>query len=89
MIRGKNLKATTFDISEGYTVVNPIFLKPIDRETFKELYTMMMKTQADIRSEKFPSGDIAAIRNRNLRLQRLHSATIVMKNFARLRKIPL
>jgi hypothetical protein len=89
MIRGKNLKAATFDIAEGYTVVNPIFLKPIDRETFKELFAMLMKMQAEIRSEKFPSGDIAAIRNRNLRLQRLHSASVVMKNFARLRKIPL
>jgi hypothetical protein len=89
MIRGKNPKATAFDIAEGYTVVNPIFLKPIDRETFKELYTMLMKKQAEIRSEKFPSGDMAAIRNRNLRLQRLHSAAMIMKNFARLRKIPV
>jgi hypothetical protein len=50
---------------------------------------MLMKKQAEIRSEKFPSGDMAAIRNRNLRLQRLHSAAMIMKNFARLRKIPV
>lgn len=87
MIRGKNLKAAVYDISEGYTIVNPIFLKPIDDDTFKSLYNELQKKQKEIRSEKFPSGDTQGIRNRNLRLSRLHTAAMVMRNFARVRKI--
>jgi hypothetical protein len=32
-IRGKNLKATAYDIAEGFTTVNPLFPKPLDGET--------------------------------------------------------
>lgn len=88
-IRGKSLKAITYDISEGYVVVNPIFLKSLEDVSLKELYHELMKTQAEIRSEKFPHGDSQAIRSRNSRLQRLHQASIVIKNFARERRIIL
>ena len=37
-IRGKSLKAITYDIAEGYVVVNPIFLKPLDDDSLKGLY---------------------------------------------------
>lgn len=88
-IRGKSLKATLYDIAEGYVTVNPIFLKSIDPEMLKELYTEALKVQAGIRSESFPHGDMEAIRMRNMRLQRLYSATIVIKNFARERRIKI
>ena len=77
------------DISEGYATVNPLFLKPFDPETLKELYQLVMKTQAEVRGEKFPFGDVQAIRWRNMRLQRLHSAAMIIKNFARDKRIPL
>ncbi len=86
-IRGKSLKAITFDISEGYVVVNPIFLKSLEDVSLKELCHELMKTQAEIRSEKFPHGDSQAIRGRNMRFQRLHQALMVIKNFARERRI--
>lgn len=88
-IRGKSLKATAFDISEGYLVVNPLFLKPLDEESLRGLYHEMMKSQIEIRGEKFPAGDVQAIRWRNTRLQRLNSAIMILKNFARERKIIL
>jgi len=86
-IRGKSLKAITYDISEGYVIVNPIFLKSVEDDSLKELYKEIMKTQSDIRAEKFPHSDPQAIRWRNMRLQRLHQALTVIKNFARERKI--
>lgn len=86
-IRGKSLKAITYDIAEGYVVVNPLFLKPLDGESIKGLYHEMKKVQVEIRGEKFPHGDVQAIRWRNTRLQRLNSASMVLKNFARERKI--
>ncbi|GAB4389663.1 MAG: hypothetical protein Kow0025_16420 [Thermodesulfovibrionales bacterium] len=89
MIRGKSFKAVTEDIAEGYVTVNPIFLKALDADTLKELLSEIARKQADIRAEKFPSGDISAIRRRNLRLQKLHSAAMVVRNFARERRLRL
>ncbi len=88
-VRGKSLKIIAQDISDGYTAVNPLFLKPFDPETLKELYQLIVKTQSEIRGEKFPFGDQQAIRGRNLRLQRLHSAAMIIKNFARDKRILL
>lgn len=88
-IRGKSLKATAYDIAEGYIVVNPLFLKSLDSEAVKGLYHEIMKVQVEIRSEKFPQGDPQAIRWRNTRLQRLNSSAMIIKNFARERRIIL
>jgi len=88
-IRGKSLKATAFDIAEGYVVVNPIFLKSLDNDSIKGLHQEIAKVQIEIRGEKFPHGDTRAIRFRNTRLQRLNSALMILKNFARERKILL
>jgi len=88
-IRGKSLKAVAFDISEGYVVVNPIFLKPLDAESLKGLYQEIQRAQIVIRSDKFPQGDTTAIRWRNTRLQRLNSALMIIKNFARERRMLL
>ncbi|MGD0886674.1 MAG: hypothetical protein ABSA46_17680 [Thermodesulfovibrionales bacterium] len=88
-IRGKSLRALSRDISDGYVAVNPLFLKPFDAETLKQLYHEVMKTQGEIRGEKFPYGNVEEIRWRNFRLQRLHSAAMIIKTFARDRKITL
>jgi len=85
-IKGKSLKAITFDIAEGYVVVNPIFLKQLDEDSLKGLHHEIMKTQTEIRGGKFPHGDTQGIRLRNIRLQRLYSALMVIKNFARERR---
>jgi len=84
-LRGKSLAAVTRDIADGYITVNPLFLKPLDRESIEQLYNQIMKQQMTIRSEKFPHHDVEAIRYRNMRLQRLHNALIVIKNFAKAR----
>ena len=88
-IRGKSLKAITYDIAEGYVIVNPIFLKPLDDDSLKGLYHELVRTQTEIRGEKFPHGDTQAIRWRNTKLQRLYSASMIIKNFARERRIIL
>jgi hypothetical protein len=88
-VRGKSNKALTVDVAEGYVAVNPLFLKPFDRENLKDFYHQIEKTQKDLRAERFPANDIAAIRMRNLKLQRLYSAQMIIRNFAKERRIPL
>ncbi|PKL52104.1 MAG: hypothetical protein CVV37_02725 [Nitrospira bacterium HGW-Nitrospira-1] len=88
-VRGKSLKALTMDVSEGYIAVNPLFLKLFEPEQLKEFYRELSKTQNDIRGERFPTNDLTSIRTRNLKLQRLHSTAMIVRNFARERKILL
>jgi hypothetical protein len=88
-VRGKSLKALTQDIAEGYVTVNPIFLKLFEPERLIEMYREIAKTQNDIRGERFPTNDLLLIRNRNLKIQRLHSASMIIRNFAKERRILL
>ncbi len=88
-VRGKSLRAIIRDVADGYVSVNPLFLKPFDSEALKEFYKELARVQIEIRSEKFPTSDILAIRARNLKLQRLYSAAMIIRNFARERRISL
>jgi len=88
-IRGKSCKSVAFDVAEGYTAVNPLFLKPLDEETIKEFYEELVKAQGAVRNEMIRPGDMPAIRWRNMRLQRLHSATMIIKNFVRERRLKI
>lgn len=88
-IRGKSVKSITHDVADGYATVNPIFLKSFPQELLKDFHKEILKVQQEIRTGPFPTGNIDAIRRRNLRLQRLNTSLIVLRNFARERKIPL
>ncbi len=88
-IRGKSLQVIANDIAEGYVTVNPIFLKGLDDELIKALYHAIQKIQSEIRTEKFPYNDTMAIRTRNMKLQRLHLSLVIIKNYAKERKIIL
>lgn len=89
MIRGKSYSLIAHDVAEGYVSVNPLFLKPLDADALKELYQEVQKVQKEIRAEKFPHSDQMAIRMRNLKLQRLFSASMIIRNFAKVRKLLL
>ena len=81
--RGKSLIGISKDIADGYITVNPIFLKPLTIDDLEALYHQIIKLQSAVRGEKFPHGDIKGIRERNIRLQRLHSSIIIIRTFAR------
>ncbi len=85
--RGKSFKAIVRDVAEGYAVINPIFLKPFEASAIKTLYHEMLKHQTEVRGEHFPHDDIKAIRWRNLRLQRLNAAAMIIRNYAREKRI--
>jgi hypothetical protein len=88
-IRGKSIAAVGRDVAEGYLYVTPLVLKKFDTDSIKDLHHVLLKIQKEIRMEQFPQNDILAIRQRNLRLQRVHQALIVLKNTARERRVIL
>jgi len=87
--RGKSMKAIASDVAEGYIMVNPLFVKKFDKDMIKGLYENINKGMTGIRNEKVVYTDTTALRYRNMRLQRLHNALIVLRNIARERRIPL
>ena len=89
LVRGKSIAAVAADIAEGFIFLNPLILKNFPNDVYKELYHQLRKLQTATRNEKFPTHDQAAIRSRNLRLQRLHQAVVVLQNAARVKKLPL
>ncbi len=85
-LQGKNLESVAKDIAEGYVFVSPIFLKKFNQDILKKLLAAVNKTMHLIRNEKFPTGDIEAIKKRNMRLSRLNNAGTVIKYFAKERR---
>ena len=88
-IRGKSILAVARDIAEGFFSINSLVLKKIESENYKALHHQLKKLQNEVRAEKFPLHDTLAIRSRNNKLQRLHSALIVLEYSARDRKVVL
>jgi len=78
----RNFKAIASDISEGFIALNPIYLKSFDEDMLKSLYNVIERQLTGTISEPFPYNNAFLIRKRNLRLQRLYSALIIIKNFA-------
>jgi len=85
-LKGKNIESVAKDIAEGYVFVNPIYLKRFDQELLKKLLAACNKVMVLIRNEKYPTGDVDAIKRRNVRLSRLNNSVTVMKHFAKTRK---
>ncbi len=87
--KGKSMKVVAFDVAEGYIAVNPLFLKKFDKEMIKDLYDSLNKTLTGTRNAKIDLTDQAALRTRNMKMQRLHNAMIIIRNTAREKRIPL
>jgi hypothetical protein len=85
----RSLKAIAADIAEGFITVNPLYLKHYTESMCKALYEAIEQKQNVIRAEPFPTHDVLQIRKRNVRLQRLHSARMVIRNFAREKRFSL
>jgi hypothetical protein len=88
-LRGKSVGAVARDVAEGFFTINPLMLKKFDSEGVKALYHQLKKLQTEVRGEEFPRHDVLAIRGRNTRLQRLHSAITILEHTAKERKVAL
>ena len=87
--KGKSMKMVALDVAEGFITVNPLFLKKFDKDMIKELFENLNKALTGIRTEKLDFANQAALRVRNMKLQRMHNAMIIIRNIAREKRIPL
>lgn len=87
MAERRNYKSLANDVCEGMVLVNPIFLKHYQGDDYVQLYKALDRKLIEIRAEPFPHGQADPIRRRNMRIQRLHGAMMIVRNQAREKKI--
>ena len=83
------MKAVANDVAEGYMSINPLVLKKFDKDMIKDLFEHLNKAMGAARNLAIPLTDQIALRNKNMKLQRLHNAIIILRNTAREKRIPL
>jgi hypothetical protein len=88
-VGGKSMKQVATDVIEGYQTINPLFLKKFDKDLIKDLYEHLNKAMTGVRNLPVQFNDQVAMRNKNMKLQRLHNAIIIVRNHAREKRIPL
>ncbi len=88
-VGGKSMKAVANDVGDGYMTINPLVLKKFDKDMIKDLFEHLNKAMGAARNLAVPLDDMLALRQKNMKLQRLHNAIIILRNTARERRIPL
>jgi hypothetical protein len=88
-VGGKSMRQVANDVIDGYTSINPIFLKKFDRALLKDLFEHLNKAMTGVRNLPVHFKDTVAMRQKNMKLQRLHNAIIIVRNHAREKRIPL
>ena len=88
-VGGKSMKQVATDVVEGYQVINPLILKKFDKQLIKDLYEHLNKAMTGVRNLPVHFHDQVAMRQKNMKLQRLHNAIIIIRNHAREKRIPL
>jgi hypothetical protein len=88
-IGGKSMKQVATDVADGYMTMNPLVLKKFDKDMIKELFEHISKAMNGVRNIPIQTNDIVSMRMKNMKLQRLHNALIIVRNNAREKRIPL
>ena len=83
------MKAVAADVGDGYMMINPLVLKKFDKDMIKDLYEHLNKAMNAARNIAVPLNDLLAMRQKNMKLQRLHNSIIILRNTARERRVML
>jgi len=82
-------KALAKDIADGFLDLTPLILKKYTPAEVKTISVNLHLLLREIRGEGVHSEDIPAIRRKNLSIQRLNQALLVLNTYCRKHKIPL
>jgi len=84
-----NPKKMAKDISEGYASLNQAGLKKYTPQDLKIIKTNLEIVYREIRSEQVELNDHNAVKDKNTRMSRVNQATMVLRTFAKKRRIPI
>ncbi|MFQ5846466.1 MAG: hypothetical protein ACE5IQ_02205 [Candidatus Methylomirabilales bacterium] len=77
------------EVADGFRTLSPATLKKYTHADLKIVNTSLQQTLRDSRGDVTPPGDAEAIRKKNLRIQRLNRAILLLTNYCRQNRIPL
>ena len=84
-----NPKSLAMDIADGFTSLSPAALKRYAPADIKIIHSNLGLVLREIRGEVIPTEDLAAVKKKNLRIQRINQALLMLSNHARQQKVPL
>lgn len=77
------------DIGDGFQSLNPASLKKYTPADLKIVHNSLQQVLRDTRGEVPAADDPEAVRKKNLRMQRLNQAIMMLANYCRQHRIPL
>lgn len=77
------------EIGDGFRSLSPTVLKRYTPGDLKVINTSLQQVLRETRGEVTPSDDAEAVRKKNLRMQRLNQAIVLLANYCRQQGIPL
>ncbi|HWM91509.1 MAG TPA: hypothetical protein VN493_12155 [Thermoanaerobaculia bacterium] len=69
------------DIAEGYTMVTERSFKTLSRSDLDQLAFELERHLRELRGDQAPLDDIQAIQARNRKIQRVNTATMVLRSY--------
>jgi len=84
-----NPKSLALDIADGFTSLTPTALKRYSPSEIRTIYQHLNLALREVRAEAVPAEDATQMRRKNLRIQRLNQALLLLSNYCRQQRIPL
>jgi hypothetical protein len=82
-------KVFAYDIAEGFHYLTQISLRKYTPADLKIISKNLDIVQREIRGERVDLEDILAVKRKNMRIQRINQALMVLRAFCKQRKIPI
>ncbi|PNU19825.1 hypothetical protein C2E25_10350 [Geothermobacter hydrogeniphilus] len=77
------------DIAGGFTSLSQSGLKQYTPADLKTILTHLAIVTRELRAEQIPLEDVPAVKAKNMKLSRLNQAAMVVRAYAKKRRIPL
>jgi len=82
-----NPKSFVIDIADGFTTLTPVTLKRFTAADIKIIHSNLILVLREVRGEVVSPEDQAGIKKKNLRVQRINQALLMLSNYCRQQKI--
>lgn len=84
-----NPKSLAIDIADGFTTLSPTALRRYTAADIKIVHSNLNLVLREVRGEVIPVEDQAGIKKKNLRVQRINQALLMLSNYCRQQRIIL
>ncbi|BCR06000.1 hypothetical protein DESUT3_30690 [Desulfuromonas versatilis] len=77
------------DIADGFLSLSPPMLKPYTAADLKTILANLAMVARELRQEQIPQEDVMALKAKNMKLSRLNQAEVVIRAYAKKKRLPV